>query len=435
MVCRKIEMILIFGVVCMLQSMSTLAKEPHAVEDHTSYKNAPVMTLKEAIVEAIEFSPRLKSSKAKLEAAKGTEVQTGYWPNPELTLEAENVAGSGQYSGTDSAEFTIGLNQKIEVGGKRHSRKNAAKALRKAASLALLVERLNIERDVHIAYANVLADTEALELAIEQEKLAKEVLDTVSKRVGAAREPEIQKNKAEVAYVTNVVSRENIQRRLRVSEKNLSQLLGKDSLAVSLEHSHFFELKAPTAIEYYIEKLQKAPEIIIASYIEQEKKSLFCYEKAQSIPDPSLNAGARYFRESGDQALIFGVSIPLPVLNTNQGNITKAKAEHSQAISDSYQTKLKLEKSLRERWQEWQDAFLEATSLSKRILPAAQHAFDLAWQGYDKGKFPYLDVLDAQRTLSEARDRYYKSLKNYHASLASVERIVGLTYQDNDSES
>jgi cobalt-zinc-cadmium efflux system outer membrane protein len=423
----KLKATLLAGVVCISQSIPALAEEPHSAKDHNIYKDAPLMTLEEAIDKAIEASPRLRSSKANLEAAEGAERQAGYWPNPELEFEAENISGDGQYSGTDSAEYTYALSQKIEIGGKRSSRKDAAKAVREAASVAFLLEKLSLERDVHIAYANILAEAEALELAIEQENLAKEVLDTVVKRVVAAREPEIQKNKAEVAYATSVISREQEERQLKVSEKNFAQLLGKSDLNISLDHSHFFELEAPDSIKSYQEKLRNAPEILISSYIEKEKESLLSLEKAQNIPDPSLNAGVRDFRDSGNQAFVFGISIPLPVLNMNQGNIAKAKAELKQARSNSRQTELTLEQNLVENWQSWQTSYLEATSLRSHILPAAKKAFDSAWHGYEKGKFPYLEVLDAQRTLFDARSRYHESLKNYHASRANVERLVGIT--------
>ncbi len=423
----KFKIALLAGAVFISQAVPTLAEEPHSAKEHAIYKDAPVMKLEEAIAKAIEASPSLQSSKAGLEAAKGAERQAGYWPNPELEFEAENVSGDGQYSGTDSAEYTYGLSQKVEIGGKRSSRKSAAKAIREAASVALLAEKLNLVRDVHIAYTNVLGEIEALELAIEQESLAKEVLDTVSKRVDAAREPEIQKNKAEVAYATSVISREQEERQLKVSEKKLAQLLGRSNLNVSLDHSHFFELEAPAPIENYQEKLRNAPEIKISSYLEKEKESLLSLEKAQNIPDPSLNAGVRDFRDSGDQAFVFGVSFPLPVLNMNQGNIAKAKAELNQARSNGRQMELTLEQNLMENWQGWQASYLEATSLRKRILPAAKKAFDSAWHGYEKGKFPYLEVLDAQRTLFKARASYHDSLKNYHMSRANVERLIGIT--------
>jgi outer membrane protein, heavy metal efflux system len=426
----KICIVLFAGVICISQVAPSLAEEPHSAKEHAIYKDAPVIKLKEAIAMAIEKSPRLRSSQAGFEAAKGAEKQAGYWPNPKLEFEAGNISGDGQYRGTDLAEYTYSLSQKVEIGGKRLSRKNVAKAIRQAANVALDAERLNLVRDVNIAYANVLAESEALELATRQEKLDKEVLYAVSKRVKAAREPEIQKSKAEVAYETSVISREQKERQLKVSENKFAQLLGESSLNVSLDHSHFFELEGPAPIEEYKEKLGDAPDTLLASHLAQEKESMLSLEKANAIPDPSFNAGVRNFRENGSQAFVFGVSFPLPLLNLNQGNIAKAKAELSQVRSNGRQAQLMLEQNLIENWQYWQISYLEATRLRNRILPAAENSFNLAWEGYEKGKFPYLEVLDAQRTLFKAREQYYESLKNYHSSRANVERLTAITHNE-----
>ena len=412
-------------------SQPTWAAEPHGSDAHqyeeSIYNNGPVVTLDDAIQKAIDASPRLKSVTAGFEAAKGAEDQAGYWPNPELGFEAENVAGGGQFSGTDSAEYTYGLSQTVEIGGKRSARKNAAQAVREAANSDVLAERLNLERDIHIAYSEVLAEAEAVKLAIDQEKLAKGVLATVSKRVDAAAEPEIQRSKAEVAYATSVIAREQEERQLKIAKEKLARLWGASKLDVSLDHAHFFDLQAPTAIHSYREKLDRIPDMQRLAYMKAEKESLLELEKAQAIPDPNFSLGVRDFRDSGDQAFIFGVSLPIPVLNQNSGNVAKARAEVTQIESDARQAELMLEQQLTENWQQWNTAFSEAERMQTTLLPAAEKAFKLARSGYEKGKFPYLEVLDAQRTLFNARAQYHDSLKRYHSARANVERLTNVT--------
>lgn len=424
----KLKTVLLAGVMALSQIAPAHAREPHGSEAHnyadSIYKNGPLITLEDAVKKAIEASPRLKSVSAGLEAAKGAEDQAGYWPNPEIGFEAENIAGGGSYSGTDSAEYTYGLNQKVEIGGKRSARKGAATAAREAAATELLAERMNLERDVHIAYLDVLAEAEALKLAIDQEKLAKGVLATVSDRVDAAAEPEIQRSKAEVAYATSVIAREQEERQLRIAKEKLARLWGASSFDVSLDHGHFYELTAPAPIESYREKLTKIPDMQRLAYLKDEKASLVELERAQAIPDPNFSLGVRDFRDSGDQAFVFGVSLPIPVLNQNQGNIAKARAELTQVESDARQAELMLEQQLIENWQHWNTAYSEAERLQNKLLPAAEKSFSLARSGYEKGKFPYLEVLDAQRTLFEAWAQYHNSLKRYHAARAYVERLT-----------
>ena len=407
------------------------AEEPHGSDAHkydeSIYNNGPTVTLDDAIQKALDASPRLKSAQAGLDAAKGAEDQAGAWLNPELGFEVENIAGGGQFSGTNSAEYTYGLSQTVEIGGKRSARQGAAQAMRESAQTGVMAERLNLERDIHIAYSGVLAEAEALKLAIDQEKLAKGVLATVSKRVNAAAEPEIQRSKAEVAYTTSVIARQQEERQLKVAKEKLARLWGASKLDVSLDHSHFFDLQPPGAFQNYREKLDGIPDMQRLAYMKAQKESLLDLERAQAVPDPSFSLGVRDFRESGDQALLFGVSLPIPVFNQNSGNVAKARAEVTQAESDGRQAELMLEQELTENWQEWNTAFSEADQMQATLLPAAEKAFRLARSGYEKGKFPYLEVLDAQRTLFNARAQYHNSLKRYHSARANVERLTATT--------
>lgn len=59
------------------------------------------------------------------------------------------------------------------------------------------------------------------------------------------------------------------------------------------------------------------------------------------------------------------------------------------------------------------------------MLPGAKEAFDTLNEGYQEGRFSYLDVLDAQRTLIAARFQTVRALGAYHRSVAALERLVG----------
>jgi outer membrane protein, heavy metal efflux system len=74
---------------------------------------------------------------------------------------------------------------------------------------------------------------------------------------------------------------------------------------------------------------------------------------------------------------------------------------------------------------ELSSAFTEATTLQTDVLPGAQSAFEAFSEGYRQGKFGFLDVLDAQRTLFEARGRYLEALTAYHRAVADMKRLIG----------
>ncbi len=408
--------------------VKSYAYEPHKPKDHkyeeSIYQNNKVITLEEAINLALKFSPEVKSSEAGVMAARGLERQAGYWNNPELEVEAENISGTGPYSGSDSAEYTYSLSKSLDISGKRSARKNAATQAKKAADSNFTTAKFKIMRNIHVAYASVLAEAEALKLAKEQELLAKQILKTVSKRVNAARESEIQKIKATVAYESAVIATSQEKQQFNSAKQNLAKLLGKDSLDVSLDHSHFFDLVAPDPVATYQTKLSNSPILKRFYYLSKEKEFAFDLEKSQRVLDPTVKIGIREFRDSDEQALVAGLSIPLPIFNWNQGNVSHAKAKLSQARNEELKVKLSLEQSLIEEWRNWQISYQTADKLRNTILPTAKKAFRVAKSGYEKGKFPYLEVLDAQRTLFDARAKYHTALKQYHIARANIELIT-----------
>ena len=63
-------------------------------------------------------------------------------------------------------------------------------------------------------------------------------------------------------------------------------------------------------------------------------------------------------------------------------------------------------------------------SLRRDVLPGAQLAYENATKGFDLGKFSFLDVLDAQRTLFQARNQYLRALTDTHRAAAEIDRLL-----------
>ena len=88
----------------------------------TSGNADAVLTLSRALELAGAQSPLLEAAEADSRAADAARTVAGLRPNPTLTTELENFAGSGAYRGTRSAEATASLGFPIELGGKRAAR-------------------------------------------------------------------------------------------------------------------------------------------------------------------------------------------------------------------------------------------------------------------------------------------------------------------------
>ncbi|MNH31019.1 Cobalt-zinc-cadmium resistance protein CzcC precursor [compost metagenome] len=64
-------------------------------------------------------------------------------------------------------------------------------------------------------------------------------------------------------------------------------------------------------------------------------------------------------------------------------------------------------------------------TFDRAILPSAQQALDAATRGFERGKFAFLDVLDAQRTLVAARLQYLQAQAQGSEARVRLERIFG----------
>jgi cobalt-zinc-cadmium efflux system outer membrane protein len=59
-----------------------------------------------------------------------------------------------------------------------------------------------------------------------------------------------------------------------------------------------------------------------------------------------------------------------------------------------------------------------------------EQAFAAAHDGYQQGKFGFLDILDAQRGLFEAKGALVDALSDYHAALTDIQRVTGTNIED-----
>ncbi len=380
-------------------------------------------TLDDAIAKALIQSPRLKAFSSGVAAAKGEQRQAGAWANPEVGVEAENVAGQGVYKGFDSAEVTYGVTQEFSIGGKISAQETIAGFGLEIASLESQAATLDVIRDVTTAYAEAVAAEENVRLATEQKELAEDVLQSVSVRVGAAAAPLMQKSRAEVERSTATIALDKANRERTITYKNLAALMGEPMPVFTLDHSAFYAVTKLDSVALD-EKLKANPDIVRLNASLEQSKGKLDLEKANAIPDPRLNVGVRDFQGSGDQAFVVGVSLPIPIFNANRGNIDKARSEVSRAEQDNQQATLNNSAELTQAREQMESAYLQAQTLKTEILPSADKAFLLAREGYGLGRFPYLEVLDAQRSLFGVKQQQIAALKEYHTARATLERLT-----------
>lgn len=383
-----------------------------------------ILNLDTAIQKAYAYSPQLKVSEEKVNAAIGAEKQSSVWLNPAFLFTAENFGGTGQYSGTTSAEYTYILSQTFEIGGKRAARKNMAHSFTETNKVEYLISQINLGFDVETVYLNTVALEQDLAIATEQEQIAQKIYVTVKNRVDAARELESQQYKALVALELAKIKKDYINSQLIISREQLAQFWCDTTINSTLDEKVFFKLKQLDDIDYYISNILNYPQMVKLNHMINQKIYNLKLEKAQRIPNPTVSGGLRELRDSQNRVYVMDFSFPIPIFDKNKGNIVRVASELNQIHYQKHQTEIELRRLITSNWYLAQQAYREAQKLQKEIIPVSQKSFTLTHEIYEKGKFSYIEVLDAQRTLFNTKTDYYSAIRRYHQHRIELEKLV-----------
>jgi cobalt-zinc-cadmium efflux system outer membrane protein len=129
--------------------------------------------------------------------------------------------------------------------------------------------------------------------------------------------------------------------------------------------------------------------------------------------------------DTWDHSLVFGASIPLPLFSRNRGRLVEAEHLAAKASHELRAARSQAFSFVAAVHAEIEAAHAEVVELRDVVLPAAERAYTATLIGFEAGKFPFLDTLDAQRTLFNVESQHIDALANYHRGIAELERLIG----------
>jgi cobalt-zinc-cadmium efflux system outer membrane protein len=270
-----------------------------------------------------------------------------------------------------------------------------------------------------------LSAQERVRLNAESVRLAEQVLTAVGERVKAGKVSPVEETRARVTLATSRIALERAQQDLHAARTRLVATWGGRLPVFERAEGTLEGITAIPSREQLVARIAQNPEIARWATEMTQRQAAVALERARQVPDPTIGSGFRHTRETGDNAMVMAFSLPLPVFDRNQGGVLEARSRLAKAGEERRAAEVQVRTALAEAYAGLSSAVIEATGLRNEVLPGAQQAFDAANEGYRQGKFGFLDVLDAQRTLFEARGQYVEALAAYHRAVAEVERLIG----------
>lgn len=390
--------------------------------------HAPALTLAQAISLALQHSPTLRAAEFEAQASEGATRQAQARPNPELQTLLEDTR-------PETRTTTWQLSQPIELGGKRAARVSAAQRAQAQASVALQERRAQVRADVTEAFFDAAIAQERVRLAQASSTLAERASQAVAKRVQAGKVSPVEDTRAQVARAAVAVELLQARSDLRVAQQALLALLGQPQpfSPPALDWQTASDaLMAPTtaSLEAQAARLNEAPAIRQARLEVDRRGALAELELARRTPDVAITLGTKRSGELGRQQWVMGVAWPLPVWDTNQGNVLQALRLQDKAQAELAATQLRVNQAWRQLAERLISTQAEVQALRQEVLPGAESVWQAAVTGFELGKFNFLETLDAQRTLFQARAQYLRALNDQHRAAANLDRLLGTDGED-----
>lgn len=384
------------------------------------------LSLNNAIKRGLEYSPLLQALTKDIAIAHSQLKQAGLQTNPEIGMQIENIAGSNNYGGVEAVQTTYDIAQEYQLKDKINARRNIALKGIKAVNLAYQITALDIIQNIEMAYIQAMAIQKNLDLLTEQKKLAENVFNSVTVRVDAAASPLLEKNRAKVEFYNANMLVETAVKEHESALKKLGALIGLNKFLLSnRDVLGFYQVKKPN-INSNKPNIESSPDLTKFDATYQQSQAQLELEKANATPNPTFNFGIRDARFDNSQAFVMGISLPITVFDNNRNNIDKARYVLEKVEKEKENTKIIVENNLTQAEISLKNAFNQMTLLKSDMLPTAQKALKLAQEGYELGRFSYLDVLDASRSLISVKQQYILAARDFHLAQAAIKRLTAI---------
>jgi outer membrane protein, heavy metal efflux system len=382
------------------------------------------LTLRQALALALTRNPELAAVSYDVRIGEARVLQAKLLPNPEAEFISENVAGSGQYSDANLSENTLLLGQLIEFGGKRRARVREAAFGRDLAEFDYETRKREVFLKTAQDFVDVLAIQRRVAINEQLVRLANDFIPVVVKRIEAGKASDLEKTRFDVAIGSARIDLEQAKHDLAAARQRLASRWGSLKPRFTSVTGDLDATPATASLDALARRLAANPRLARFGAEVAQRQAALAREKAAAVPDVTLRAGGRQINETNDTTAVIGFSVPLPLWNRNQGNILAARQRIDRTDAEQAAAAAELMTELTGGYENLERARAAILILRENVLPGADNALKATSEGYEAGRFSYLEVLEARRTTGAARIQYLQAITDYHKALHVVEALT-----------
>ena len=387
-----------------------------------------------AIKEALAHNPTLAIAREQIAQARARVTQ-GY-ALPEPSVSAAVLGANGLARPHTASETDLGVGITLPFPNKIILRGQAAKADLGNFDELYIQQRQLIAAQTAQAYDSLLVALRHREDLLVSKTLAEDFVKKTEARynAGTVAKLDIVKGQVDVAQAENdLIANE---RGIANARAGLNRLLGR-VLGASIEPADTLSVPAVPPDFDRLEKLAmlSRPEL---RGLQRQRASARAQERlAQQyfLPDVTLGLSRNnIYGQDPTYTTSIGIDLPIFFWQHQRGEVAEAKHRELE-LRESYRDVIaQVGQDLRNSYATASTALRQVQFLADRLVPSAEEQYRIASSSYGLGGSSALEVIDAQRTLLNAKNQYTTALGALNDAVADLERATGAPLDSTSDE-
>jgi cobalt-zinc-cadmium efflux system outer membrane protein len=389
--------------------------------------SAATLTLQRAVDTYLAKNLELQAAQYRLERTKADQIASHLRLNPGLTITAENFKINGPVAFSQLYEVAASYSETIELGGKRKLRQTVADLAVSVAEAQFADTMRRGIAEVKRLYFDALLARYSVDVAAENRQIFEQLVQFNLARFQEGTIPEADLIKVRLERIKFDSAIKQAELGLRRSTILLLEKLGESNFTQEIAGQMDFGPINADLESLRQSALQQRPDVLASRRDLEAATERLALEHARSRPDVTSFIG--YKRLATDNTVMFGVSIPLKTRDRNEAGIARAEADLKAAQSQLQLTRNRALAEIEAAYAAFQSARDQVQTFRNEILNEADESRSIALAAYQEGATQLLPLLDAQRTRTEVRQQYFRTLFDYQISLIDLELAVGKEIQ------
>ncbi|PIF47291.1 cobalt-zinc-cadmium efflux system outer membrane protein [Chryseobacterium sp. 52] len=370
------------------------------------------------------------AQKYNVSMAEASILTAGIFPDPQLEMETSDNGVSKKMG------YTVGtsVSWTLELGKKRKARIETAKNQAEYSKLQLQDFLRNLIADASVGYIDALKTKALVEVQkdsyLSMHQLAKS--DSIRYRLGAISQVTSKQSRLEASSLLNDLYMAESMSRQSFSGLSLFLGTGLEERNINGDFKAFNRDFNPE--DLILEAVNTRSDLLASKQNINTANSLIALEKANRIIDLGLSLGVEHNTWATNEiapspavnAVKFGASIPLKFSNRRNADLKIAEMGRMQAETEYKQIENSIRTEVMQAYQQYQATQKQLKQFDNGMLTEAKSILDGISYSYRRGESSILEVLNAQRTYNDIRQRYIETLADNAAALIELERKTGI---------